>query len=190
VLHSPLAQLQWSGGDPTPLGWTATLSYLGAAAVAGAAWRSLRHHPKGGVSERRVWLGLAFLLLLLGLNKQVDFQTFLVQGGRDLSHRIGVFEFRRQIQAGFFALVVGSAGFGVWRFRRALTAFGLLHPAAVAGVAAIALFVIIRFAAIAHVEPAALVSSDDSVRFGFLEILGSGLIVYAGVKAACTVGGR
>jgi hypothetical protein len=109
-------------GDPTPLGWTITIAY---GATAFCCWRAARHgphtprrgsHASGRAAQpaaqttaqtpiARLWTALAAVLVLLGLNKQLDLQTMLTAVVRDAAKQQGWYADRRPVQ---IAAVVGS----------------------------------------------------------------------------------
>ena len=68
-------------GDPTAIGWITVAGYV---LAAGLAWRNV-------VAARRTavpagfWIALGALVVALGINKQLDLQTWFAQTGRDLS---------------------------------------------------------------------------------------------------------
>jgi hypothetical protein len=101
-------------GDPTPLGWMITIAY-GATAI--CCWRAARltpntprrgSHASGRATQpaiARLWTALAAVLVLLGLNKQLDLQTILTAVVRDAAKQQGWYADRRPVQ---IAAVVGS----------------------------------------------------------------------------------
>ena len=85
-------------GDPTIMGWVTVAAYLVAALGCGlAAWcepdfdgsRRPRSRPS------RFWLALTTLLVALGINKQLDLQTFVTQVGRDTINAWGCYSASR-----------------------------------------------------------------------------------------------
>lgn len=97
-------------GDPDVTGWLTVLSYLICCGLAVAVLRM-----QGGQVVRRLWQGIAVLLLLLAINKQLDLQTALTAFGRCLSHAQGWWENRRPVQIAFilgllFAMTLVMAG--------------------------------------------------------------------------------
>lgn len=171
------------GGDPTALGWGTTFAYLVAFVFCLMVWVRLRAAPHDGNNLRALWLGLGLLLLFLGLNKESDFQTILVYWARDRSKEMGFYQYKRTIGLIFFLVTMTAAAAFAWWYRRKLLAFTVRHPVAMSGLGSIALYVFIRFAGIAKVEPTALASAHDAERFGFLEILGSILVCIAARQA-------
>ena len=107
------------GHDPTFLGWLITIAYLAAAALTFVASRRSTEER-----ERIFWAGCTALLVLLGLNKQLDLQGYITTGGRSLAQQGGWYEERRLVQAVFFlalcaAAVSASAVLALWLRRSA-----------------------------------------------------------------------
>ena len=172
----------WSPGigDPDFVGWLTVVGYLAASylcwrrfrqlggrqGVAGSgaltsvgvlllafvgARRRLRERP---ASERlrTLWLGLAVILLLLGINKQLDLQTAVTELGRMSARAYGWYEVRRPVQA-VFILIVALIGLASFR-AVVLLARGELRSlrAVLAGTLFIVCFVTIRAASFHHVD--------------------------------------
>jgi len=100
------------------------------------------------------WLGLATGITLLGVNKQLDFQAWLIEVGWGAAVSAGVAEHARLIEAAFAA--VGSVAVlflsGVlWKLARRATK---QERMALAGTAAILGFVLVRMADILHADEA------------------------------------
>src|SRR5688572_10854983 len=112
-------------GDPTVMGWVTVACYLGAAFL---CWRAATK----GVASRNVrwfWTGLAALLLLLGINKQLDLQTAVTFIGKDFAKATGWYEHRRIVQGIFivFIALFGAAATAAlfWLYRREMKRIGL-----------------------------------------------------------------
>jgi hypothetical protein len=102
-------------GDPTPLGWITVAAYAAAAVL---AWRNAGAARRTAVPHS-FWIALTALMLALGINKQLDLQTWLSQAGRDLAIAQGWWEQRRAVQAVFIALLAaGAVGVAVWARRQ------------------------------------------------------------------------
>jgi len=141
-------------GDPTIMGWTIAAAYLVAAGLCAAyARRTDRVCAADRFRlHRRFWWTLAAIMLLLGINKQLDLHTLLTSAGRQLARTQGWYLHRRTFQMWF---VVGITIAGVllliwlaWTFRRvrwqyALPLFGIMFLFA---------FVVIRVASFHHVD--------------------------------------
>ncbi len=108
-------------GDPTALGWTTFLAYLLAAM---ACWRAAKFGNARSLQTQTSatpgsdglrtlcwwWLGVGILMFLLGLNKQLDLQTFLTEVGKIMARDQGWYEGRRHVQVlfvGMLAIVLG-----------------------------------------------------------------------------------
>ena len=72
-------------GDNDLEGWTITIGYFVAAALCVLAWRGERALARRDAlaARPRVWAALAGLLVVLGVNKQLDFQHWLIFTVRD-----------------------------------------------------------------------------------------------------------
>lgn len=99
-------------GDPTVMGWVTVAAYFFAAFLCGRQWlanrvANLRNDmPK---DKRLFWGALTLMLVFLGINKQLDLQTWLTLAGRKIAISQGWYENRRVLQAGF-VLAIALAG--------------------------------------------------------------------------------
>ncbi len=144
-------------GDPDRAGWVIFVAYGVASFACYRAWRAsssavLRPAFRSVDAARRDrrlgawWLCLCLTMLALGINKQLDLQTLLIQVGRELAHRHGWHEARQSIKAAVVAsLAVGCATLALaWMvaLRSSLPRGGL----SLAGVVVLAGFVVLRAA--------------------------------------------
>lgn len=135
---------QFGIGDPTVMGWLTVAAYWVAAML---CWR-LALRPRGA-SQRSTgavwfWLISGLILVALGVNKQLDFQTWLTLQAKQIAIHQGWYEQRRLVQAGFIG-VVAIAGAAVlvwmlWLGRRS----GRSAKMALAGLVFLGCFVLIR----------------------------------------------
>jgi len=141
-------------GDPTAVGWAITIAYF---IVTVLCWQAGLKEKTINVniqkSERHVlWFGLSILLLVLGINKQLDLQTLLTALGREIAQENGLYESRREIQLIFvilFALFCFSSLIALsWWLRD----YWRRHWIALLGVAFLVSFVVIRAASFHHVD--------------------------------------
>ena len=99
--------------DPDPVGWLVFASYLLVASLcwlcARKAGRSLDRDSSG---DSFLWWGLAAVMLLLGINKQLDLQTPFIALGRTLAITEGWYPQRRIVQWVFVGCL-GSVGFAL-----------------------------------------------------------------------------
>jgi hypothetical protein len=92
-------------GDPTVVGWVTVVAY---AVAAGLCFRAARATPKiaGQASgSRRFWSLFSVVLILLGINKQLDLQTWFTLFFKHLALDEGWYNGRRKVQAAFIAAV-------------------------------------------------------------------------------------
>lgn len=144
----------WSPGigDPTPIGWFTVVAYFWAMLVCYRAWRLC---SRRGRESRRLawgWASLCALMAFLGLNKQLDLQTWLTVVGRQMAKDQGWYEQHRTVQVWFIAgltlMAIGTGIVGSALMRRHLREFWL----ALVGGAFISLFVVVRAASFHHID--------------------------------------
>jgi hypothetical protein len=191
-------------GDPTLVAWVIVAGYLvasflcwqvyrglraGAGATApGTPWLVLGAVVSGSerISQmplptrlRALWSGLALVLLLLGINKQLDLQTALSEAARFLWRRQGWYGVRQVAQVVF---IVGVGLAGVWLFRTVvLLARGNIEQLALvlAGTVFLICFVAIRAASFHHIDDL-LGSNFVGFRLNWLLELGGIALVVGG----------
>lgn len=146
----------WGGiiGDPTVIGWLTVVAYMLAACISAAfARRADRVFPLNYAGRHRVlWWGIALTLLLLGLNKQLDFQSWLTSIGREMAYVQGWYDVRRIFQVRF---IIGIAGVGFcllvllfWTVRHVLRFYWIT----MLGFVALISFILIRAASFHYVD--------------------------------------
>ena len=161
--------------DLSMLAWFITVAYVAAAFLA------LRAARGQDGRDRMFWIGCAALLLLLGVNKQLDLQGYLTSAGRSLARQEGWFEYRRFVQAAFIvALCVAAAA------ALAILAAWLRRSAAAVKVAALGIvllftFVLWRAASFHHMD--IWVTRDIAgMRSGWwLELAGIAVIILSAI---------
>ena len=91
-------------GDPTVMGWLTVLAYLAVFWLAlRIAATPARFPPETRGREALLWAGIAGLLLLLAINKQLDLQTFVTVAGKCIALHDGWYAQRRAVQAAVLA---------------------------------------------------------------------------------------
>jgi hypothetical protein len=151
-----LTSINWKPeiGDPTAIGWIITVAYFVAAFF---CWRAGLAEKKQGMVNglnRNYWLwfGLATLLLVLGINKQLDLQTPLISMGRAIAEANGWYGIRREIQTAF-VILASMLGFLLffsllWRLRRNWRQYWLV----LLGLLFICIFILARSASFNHLD--------------------------------------
>ena len=177
-------------GDPTFLGWLTVAAYAAAALYAArcfaqAARRAeLRFHaqdPEIARDQRamkHLWLLISLTMVLLGLNKQLDLQTLLIQTVRDRAYEQGWYNDRRKYQVDFILVMTAAAvifGIGMsLRLRRVLRRVFV----AIAGMGMLVLFVLVRASSFHYVDRA--LSLGGRYRLSaIIELSGIALIIGA-----------
>jgi Zn finger protein HypA/HybF involved in hydrogenase expression len=135
-------------GDPTIFGWLTVAFYLV------AVWRCLvktKDSKKFG-GNYHFWLYLAFFLLFLAFNKQLDLQSWLTQTLRDSSHAHGWYAYRRLLQVIF----IGALGLGMLlaliSVRLFLANSWRRHKITWLGIMLLCLFILVRAASFHHFD--------------------------------------
>ena len=176
-LYPPLAvmvQGQWQPGigDSTWIGWLTVTAYFLTAVLCGGCW--LRSRQSG------LWLLLCLILIFLGINKQLDLQSWLTAFGRQVALENGWYRQRRQVQSEFI-LILGLmaiavlAGLGqlIYWERRNHRFFAFL---ALVGLGFLTCFIVIRAASFHHVDQLLRWQWGGFTMNGFLELMGIGFI--------------
>ncbi|MEY4884327.1 MAG: hypothetical protein RIS34_2181 [Pseudomonadota bacterium] len=167
---------RWSPGigDPTVIGWVTVAAY-GVAMV--LCYLCCRTAPSG--PHRRFWLYMTVVMALLGLNKQLDLQTWFTQTGRDIALAQGWYQHRRLVQAIFIAwlVLVGlAAQFWLVDLLRHLDKYA---RRAVTGLVLLTVFVIVRATSFHHVDKMLGFTIENLSINALLELSGIGLIALA-----------
>lgn len=156
-----ISQIYWRPriGDPTFMGWltvaayglTAGLCFIVAKRLPAAAAGVAAAEGQEARGQRRLWFGVAVVMAILCINKQLDLQSLLTNVGRILAHRGGWYELRRTIQFWFVVTVaVASVASFVFLVRKTRSVFrgrALL----LLGLSMLLLFVVMRAASFHHV---------------------------------------
>ena len=137
-------------GDPTIAGWITVVAYFAGAYF---CWKAAWAHMKSGDSrEASFWFVFTSFLLFLGLNKQLDLQTWFTLFGKHLAQDEGWYGSRRIVQAIFIGVVAfgGLASLILfWRLARGRVRH---YRMALFGAVALGCFIIIRAASFHYVD--------------------------------------
>ena len=161
-----MTQWQPGIGDPSFMGWLTVVAYLGTAAACLACATRLREALAPEIARRNVafWRVMAVTMLILGINKQLDLQSWFTFVAKDLARAQGWYEHRRMVQVVFIAFVglVGMvlAASSAWVMRRDWARTKL----AIVGLAFLLVFVVTRAVSFHHIDH--LLGSE----VGFLEV--------------------
>lgn len=152
LAHNDEGEWSLGIGDPTFIGWFTVFVYLAAMLYCVRAMRRARAEGPRARVLQLAWFVLAGLMLALGINKQLDLQSWLTMVAREFAHRDGWYRERHEVQKVFIRAIVlsGAAAIllGAWLLRRHLRDMWLAGLGAVF----IVLFVIVRASSFHHVD--------------------------------------
>lgn len=145
--------------SPTMFGWITVLSYFLVMLLCARNARNVVAPARPGPAaffkaraQRRVWLTLAIVLFLLGLNKQTDLQTLMTIVGRAIARQQGWYGERRHLQRNLIvvigAIAIVLCGFLYLVIRRA----GLWAIVATVDTVLLCAFILVRTASLHDVD--------------------------------------
>jgi hypothetical protein len=141
-------------GDPTFMGWFTVVAYLITALLCliSALPHRLVFPLQRGSQIRWLWGFFAILLLLLGINKQLDLQSLVTVVGKDLALSQGWYQQRRMVQTQFIVGIVMAALLLVSVIGRAIYAERRTYLLALLGLIFLCCFIVIRASSFHHVD--------------------------------------
>lgn len=158
---------------------TGTSAWVIVAVYVIALLLAVRAARGGTARDRKFWLIAALVLLVLGLNKQLDLQTDLTAFGRGLARQEGWYRDRRTVQLLMMAIGGGIAlAAGAWLLRLTKGAHGSVRLGLV-GLLVLGMFVMLRAASFHHVD-VALGARVGGTKLHILLELGGIVIVAVG----------
>ncbi|MEQ8540475.1 MAG: hypothetical protein RIB93_23850 [Coleofasciculus sp. D1-CHI-01] len=141
-------------GDPTFMGWFTVVAYFITALL--CLISALPHRlvfPLQRVSQIRwLWGFFAILLLLLGINKQLDLQSLVTVVGKELALSQGWYQQRRMVQTQFILGIVMAALVLVSVIGRAIYAERQTYRLALLGLMFLSCFIVIRASSFHHID--------------------------------------
>lgn len=164
--------------DSGPLAWFVTAAYF-----VGAGLTLLAARASARPTDRTFWLACVAILVLLGLNKQLDFQGYITTVGRSLAHSEGWYEQRRLVQTAFVTVLSVAAAISL-----GLLAIWLRRSTAAVKVAAIGILLLITFilwrAASFHHMDVWVTRNIGGMRSGWWLELGGIIVIGMGAVAS------
>ena len=162
------------------LGWLITGSYVACAIIAAVFATYLNQ-----MEEKKAfhfWLLISVIMMALGVNKQLDFQTLLTEVGRQIANVQDWYDLRRAVQFMFIMVLsaVSIAAF-LWfsiSFRALLRRFAL----AFCGLSFVLSYVIMRAATFHHFDEVIQYDFDGIKMKCMLELAGIYMIIADGLK--------
>jgi len=173
-------------GDPTFMGWLTVLAYLLTSFLCGKAAKLMADSNElGKTGAVLFWTSCSILLLVLGVNKQLDLQSLFTGVGRDIAQAQGWYDRRRAVQALFLALLAfGGLATLVVFFR--LTP-GLVRECrtALIGASFLLCFVLMRAASFHHVDQLLGIRLTGLKMNYLLELGGISCVGLGALRCAC-----
>lgn len=184
-----MAGIDWRPGigDPTWIGWVTAVAYLIAGWLCVRAGRGARAKSGGLPNESSrtsiMWFIFAGGLLLLGVNKQLDFQTAFIEFGRQIARGEGWYRHRRMGQA-IFVMLLGATISGVaFLAVSKQRGFFKTHKLALFGSIFLSAFVFLRAAIFNHVDDDAGMGLGEAQWMAGFELAGIVCFAAAGLRA-------
>jgi hypothetical protein len=137
-------------GDPTVLGWTTFALYLIASILSFRIASASR--LTGSASFRHIWGLIALMLVGLGVNKQLDLQTLIIQLARQVAFIGHLYEYRFALHALFFLGLMFLLAVVLFRWWTKLRLFSRQLPMAATGCAFVLSYIMVRAASIDRVD--------------------------------------
>jgi hypothetical protein len=155
--------------EPSPLGWITTAGYILAGLL---CLRAALIRQYAGAGEPSVWRAFAGMLIFLGINKQLDFQTLLIVIGRAAARTEGWYGERRLFQKVFVCVLVLVLMGAVCRAVSRHGFFIRNHRLASTGLGLVLIYALLRAAEIDHLEPGHSARPAGQFRLWIVEVTG------------------
>lgn len=138
--------------------------------------------------QGQFWWGLTLVMLALGINKQLDLQSWFTEIGRDLALQYGWYGQRRMVQGVFIGSLLVSAML-VWLFLvKRWSNWDKYRRKGTYGLLLLVVFVIARATSFHHVDILLGLNLDGLSINGILELSGIGTIAWAAASRMWNVG--
>lgn len=141
-------------GDPTFMGWFTVFAYLATGVLCIICAKETFRIPDRYQLHHYHWFwwGLALIFLLLGINKQLDLQTWFTITAKKFALTSGWYGDRRLFQGLFIGwLIFGLSAFLAW-FKKYFRGMGKEFKLILYGMAFLSAFIVIRATSFHHVD--------------------------------------
>lgn len=133
-------------GDPGIMGWSIAFFYLATAGI--CFWRTRQRSGQ----HRLFWFLIGLFLVLMGFNKQLDLQTWLIQTAKHISIQYGWYQHRHQMVIGFIAaLLLWGALSQAWLYS-VMETLNKYEKLALLGLGILFVFIAARAASFEHMD--------------------------------------
>ena len=167
--------------DRTPFAWIVVVLYFVAAGA--SFWAA----GSADSRERYFWVLTAILLVLLGLNKELDLQTVLTHQARAIVRNLGLYEERRLMQGVFLVSLAVASLLATVMLAPRLRHSSRPAKAAAVGIVLLFGFVVMRAASFHHIDHWVTIDVAGLRSGWWLELAGIAVI---GISAAIRAGQR
>jgi len=167
-------------GDPHFMGWFTAGSYFACAVMAALLATFLNQMEEKRGSE--FWFMITLLMVLLGINKQLDLQSLFAEMGRQIAIAQDWYPHRRVVQFSFIVLFVTMSVAAFAWFARAYRELFRRYALAFCGLFFLLSFVVIRAAAFHHFDEVIQYDLHGIKMNWVLELTGIYMIILAGLK--------
>jgi hypothetical protein len=171
-------------GDPTFMGWLTVFAYLATGVLCIiCAKETFRIPDRYQFHDYHwFWWGLALIFLVLGINKQLDLQTWFTITAKKFALRGGWYGDRRLFQALFIGwLIFGLLAFLAW-FKKYFRRMGKEFKFILYGLAFLSAFIVIRATSFHHVDQLLRVNLLGFKMNWILELGGIFSIAFGSIK--------
>ncbi|MES9899561.1 MAG: hypothetical protein ABW148_11125 [Sedimenticola sp.] len=136
------------------MGWVTVAAYFFTAALAFKLYLSAGHifFEDVVVKQKRFWLVIGLIMLFLGVNKQLDLQSFLTAFGKYYAHRDGWYQQRRVVQVAVIIGILLTISLMVAVFFYYMKVVLEDNWLAVAGLCFLLVFIIVRATSFHHMD--------------------------------------
>jgi hypothetical protein len=162
-------------GDPTVVGWITVLAYFATCWLCLSCARHLR--------PAVFWWAMTTALLVLGINKQLDLQTWFTEVGRDMARQDGWYGQRHEIQVAFVGSMAGLFALLAAGVAWALQGYWRVYLRVWGGMTLLLFFIVVRAASFHHVDQL-LMSDIGGLRMNWVFELGGLALIASGASAA------
>jgi len=162
-------------GDPTFMGWFTVVVY------GLACWLCLQCALR--LRPQVFWWTVTLALLALGINKQLDLQTWVTEMGRDMAQHDGWYGRRHDIQIAFIIGVTGAGAAVACLLGWALQGYWRRYLRVWSGLVLLLTFIVVRAASFHHVDQF-LMADIGGLRMNWVFELGGLALIASGAWRA------
>ena len=192
---SPIAATSIDGewkagiGDPTFMGWLTVCAYLATFILCLICAKETFRIPEKYQLHyyHWFWWGLALIFLFLGINKQLDLQTWFTITAKKMALSEGWYGDRRLFQALFIGwLIFGLLGLLAW-FKKSFGTIWKEFRFILYGLAFLSAFIVVRATSFHHVDQLLHLNIVGFKMNWILELSGIGLVAFGAIQSLNTL---